>query len=314
MATDHPTPNESEDEVPFVAPSLDAEPSMVEAGLPELHRAALGREAARTKPAADALIELCIQEIDHLLRSKALRYTRNHYDAEDLLQEVYMKLFRNYSQLKSPHKMTSVKSWCLTAMHNEYINGWRKNQRIPPILSIDVDPESVPGWEALEPPAPGFSTEEEVIDHQFIEDIVLIATDAGLPGHQVEVLKRCLEETSDSDSEAHATPGGRSSDADRQAKSRTLKKIRDLIGINSTEYQAFRAVNSRVVNSRVIKNEILPRAAAQTYVNSLNGQAGGAEAPKWLAGLTPGEQVDRTMSLYESLRDKTLHFFNLDGQ
>nr|WP_218863655.1 sigma-70 family RNA polymerase sigma factor [Actinopolyspora biskrensis] len=62
------------------------------------------------------------------LYGAALRMTRNSADAEDLVQETYLKA---YSAFKSYTRGTNLKAWLYRILTNTYINGYRKRQRQP---------------------------------------------------------------------------------------------------------------------------------------------------------------------------------------
>ncbi len=62
------------------------------------------------------------------LYAGALRMTRNPPDAEDLVQETYMKAYRNFGSFKEG---TNLKAWMYRIMTNAYINDYRKAQRRP---------------------------------------------------------------------------------------------------------------------------------------------------------------------------------------
>jgi RNA polymerase sigma-70 factor (ECF subfamily) len=62
------------------------------------------------------------------LYGAALRMTRNAPDAEDLVQETYLKA---YSAFKSFKQGTNLKAWLYRILTNTYINGYRKRQRQP---------------------------------------------------------------------------------------------------------------------------------------------------------------------------------------
>lgn len=64
----------------------------------------------------------------------ALRLTRNPTDAEDLVQETYMKAFKNFHSFKPG---TNLKAWLYRIMTNSYINTYRKQQRRPLETSAD---------------------------------------------------------------------------------------------------------------------------------------------------------------------------------
>ncbi len=62
------------------------------------------------------------------LYGAALRMTRNPSDAEDLVQETYIKA---YTAFKSFREGTNLKAWLYRILTNTYINSYRKKQRQP---------------------------------------------------------------------------------------------------------------------------------------------------------------------------------------
>lgn len=64
----------------------------------------------------------------------ALRLTRNPQDAEDLVQETYLKAFDNFDSFTPG---TNLKAWMYRIMTNNYINTYRKAKRRPMESSAD---------------------------------------------------------------------------------------------------------------------------------------------------------------------------------
>jgi RNA polymerase sigma-70 factor (ECF subfamily) len=62
------------------------------------------------------------------LYSAALRMTRNPADAEDLLQETFVRAFSAFHQFQEG---TNLKAWLYRILTNTFINGYRKKQREP---------------------------------------------------------------------------------------------------------------------------------------------------------------------------------------
>ena len=62
------------------------------------------------------------------LYSAALRMTRNPADADDLVQETYLKAYRAYDSFTAG---TNLKAWLYRILTNTYINKYRKDQRRP---------------------------------------------------------------------------------------------------------------------------------------------------------------------------------------
>jgi RNA polymerase sigma-70 factor (ECF subfamily) len=62
------------------------------------------------------------------LYSSALRMTRNRADAEDLVQETFLKGFRSFDSFTDG---TNLRAWLFRIMTNTYINKYRAKQRRP---------------------------------------------------------------------------------------------------------------------------------------------------------------------------------------
>jgi RNA polymerase sigma-70 factor (ECF subfamily) len=62
------------------------------------------------------------------LYSAALRMTRNPADAEDLVQETFVKAFAAFHQFEEG---TNLKAWLYRILTNTFINNYRKKQREP---------------------------------------------------------------------------------------------------------------------------------------------------------------------------------------
>jgi RNA polymerase sigma-70 factor (ECF subfamily) len=67
----------------------------------------------------------------------ALRLTRNPADAEDLVQETYLRAYNAFHQFEPG---TNLKAWLYRILTNTYINAYRKQQRTPQsVPTEDVD-------------------------------------------------------------------------------------------------------------------------------------------------------------------------------
>ena len=62
------------------------------------------------------------------LYSAALRMTRNKADAEDLVQEAYLRGFRSFHTFQEG---TNLRAWLFRILTNAYINTYRAKQRRP---------------------------------------------------------------------------------------------------------------------------------------------------------------------------------------
>lgn len=65
-------------------------------------------------------------EYDKALRQYALYLTSNRDDADDLLQDTYLKVMQNNDYFKAD---TNLKAWVTTIMKNTFINNYRRKQR-----------------------------------------------------------------------------------------------------------------------------------------------------------------------------------------
>ena len=68
------------------------------------------------------------------LYSAALRMTRNPADAEDLVQETYLKAYRGFGTFREG---TNLKAWLYRILTNAYINDYRKAKRRPDEVELD---------------------------------------------------------------------------------------------------------------------------------------------------------------------------------
>ena len=68
------------------------------------------------------------------LYTVALRMTRNHADAEDLVQETYLKAYRAFGSFESG---TNLKAWLYRILTNTYINTYRAKKRRPEIADVE---------------------------------------------------------------------------------------------------------------------------------------------------------------------------------
>ena len=98
---------------------------------------ASGEGNVRTEEADAQLAERFEREALPLLDQLyggALRMTRNPADAEDLVQEAYMKAYQGFRSYKPG---TNLKAWMYRILTNAYINNYRKAQRRPAEYATD---------------------------------------------------------------------------------------------------------------------------------------------------------------------------------
>jgi RNA polymerase sigma-70 factor (ECF subfamily) len=98
------------------------------------------------------------------LYTAALRMTRNPADAEDLVQETYLKAYRGFDGFKEG---TNLKAWLYKILTNTYINTYRAKKRRPDESDIE-DVEDLYLYRRLgggQSQVAGRSAEEELLDH-----------------------------------------------------------------------------------------------------------------------------------------------------
>ncbi|MHB1927891.1 MAG: sigma-70 family RNA polymerase sigma factor [Acidimicrobiales bacterium] len=98
------------------------------------------------------------------LYTAALRMTRNPSDAEDLVQETYLKAFRAFGGFEDG---TNLKAWLYKILTNAFINSYRSRKRRPEQTELDEVEDlylyrRLGGLEAV---SFSRSAEEEVLDH-----------------------------------------------------------------------------------------------------------------------------------------------------
>lgn len=86
-------------------------------------------------PGSDPFTREALSYVDSLYGT-ALRLTRRPADAEDLVQDTYLKAFRAADQFQ---RGTNLKAWLFTILHNTFRNMLRHDGRNP----VDVDSETV---------------------------------------------------------------------------------------------------------------------------------------------------------------------------
>ena len=109
------------------------------------------------------------------LYSTALRMTRNQADAEDLVQETYLRGFRSFHTFQDG---TNLRAWLFRILTNAYINSYRSRQRRPQEHDL-ADVEDLYLYRrlpTLEAAAAAMSAEEQFLD-LFTDDEVRQALD-----------------------------------------------------------------------------------------------------------------------------------------
>src|SRR5438105_15572772 len=97
------------------------------------------------------------------LYSGALRMTRNPADAEDLLQETYLRAYRGFGGFEAG---TNLKAWLYRILTNTFINSYRAKKRRPDESDLEEveDLYLYRRLGGLEAAAAGRSAEDELLD------------------------------------------------------------------------------------------------------------------------------------------------------
>lgn len=114
------------------------------------------------------------------LYSAALRMTRNPADAEDIVQETFLKAYRAYHTFQAG---TNLKAWLYRILTNTYINRYRKQVRRPNEVDF-AEVEDLYLYKRLGSAESGRasrSAEDEVLE-QFVDADVKAAVEE-LPEH-----------------------------------------------------------------------------------------------------------------------------------
>ena len=125
------------------------------------------------------------------LYSAALRMTRNPADAEDLVQETYLRAYRAFESFKEG---TNLKAWLYRILTNTFINQYRAAKRRPEQVDLD-DVEDLYLYRrlgGLEAASAGRSAEEEVLD-SFTDDEVKRALESLPDNFRMAVLLADVE-------------------------------------------------------------------------------------------------------------------------
>jgi RNA polymerase sigma-70 factor, ECF subfamily len=145
------------------------------------------REPEATEPSrADAAFEqAALAHLDSLYGT-ALRLTRRPPDAEDLVQDTYLKAFRSAHQFQPG---TNLKAWLFTILHNTFRNLRRHEGRSP----VDVDSDTLD--HAIET-TPGGLSPEQILTSATIDADLKAALDALPAAFREAVWLRDVEELS----------------------------------------------------------------------------------------------------------------------
>jgi RNA polymerase sigma-70 factor (ECF subfamily) len=137
-------------------------------------------------PASDPSFEAEALSYIDALYGTALRLTRNSPDAEDLVQDTYLKAFRSADQFE---RGTNLKAWLFTILHNTDRNRRRDAARD----AVIVDSEVVEGAAAVSNPV---ESPEALLMRQTLDADLQAAIDSLPDAFRQAVWLRDVEEFS----------------------------------------------------------------------------------------------------------------------
>jgi len=141
--------------------------------------------AVREDDPGTEFAQAALSHIDSLYGT-ALRLTRRAPDAEDLVQDTYLKAFRSAHQFEAG---TNLKAWLFTILHNTFRNVRRHDGRNP----VDVDSDAV---EQAVGDGPASHSPEEILSRATLDADLQGALDALPDAFREAVWLRDVEELS----------------------------------------------------------------------------------------------------------------------
>jgi len=139
--------------------------------------------------ADQANFEADAMEFAPQLYSAALRMTRNPADAEDVVQETFLKAYRAYDSFQAG---TNLKAWLYRILTNTYINRYRKAQRRPSEVELGELQDLYLYKRLGEQSGASESAEEEVLE-QFVDSDVIQALESLPDNFRMPVLLADVE-------------------------------------------------------------------------------------------------------------------------
>ena len=121
----------------------------------------MAQTAAAEDPALRARFERDVLPLLPSLYAAALRMTRNPSDAEDLVQDTYLRAYRGFAGFQEG---TNLKAWLYRILTNGFINTYRKRQLEPQTVEGPDDLDEWYLYDRLGGRNVELSAETEVLD------------------------------------------------------------------------------------------------------------------------------------------------------
>lgn len=144
--------------------------------------------SADARADADAFASEALGYLEPLYAT-ALRLTRNRSDAEDLVQDTYVKAFRFADRFE---RGTNLKAWLYTILHNT----WRNRRRDAARDTVEVDSNRVEQAAARSDGPAAFDTPERILLRATLDADLQAALDALPEAFREAVWLRDVEEFS----------------------------------------------------------------------------------------------------------------------
>ncbi len=123
------------------------------------------------------------------LYKTAVRLARSAEDAEDLVQETYLKAYRHYSSFRPG---TNLKAWLFKILKNTFINEYRRRKQVPPQVDFADLEETFESVLVTADRATPRTPEDELVDGALDSEVRRALT--GLPhNYKVVVLLADIE-------------------------------------------------------------------------------------------------------------------------
>ena len=126
------------------------------------------------------------------LYSAAMRMTRNNADAEDLVQETYLRAYRSFHTFEDG---TNLRAWLFRILTNTYINSYRSKQRRVQETDLD-DVEDLYLYRRISGVDVASRSAEDTMFELFTDDEVKAALEALPESFRMPVLLADVEEFS----------------------------------------------------------------------------------------------------------------------
>lgn len=121
----------------------------------------------RARPSRESFEILLAPHVEHLYRL-AFRFTRSTPAAEDLVQDVLVKVYRMRAEVA---KLAQPRAWLARVLYHEYVDRWRR-EKLAPINLSELEPEDVAGVDAEAATGWGAEPEHEALGIQLRERLV----------------------------------------------------------------------------------------------------------------------------------------------